>query len=154
MLGLVGLLAQGARSYARNRSRLEFRRTYRDLSAIEDPPLVSTSAPVRQLLLQEIHDALDAAKPAGWTVVLDELMTVSSPAGPELLVEVELPGVMTRRGHSEGHTVPAYWLIAPVGPAITVLALKDGEYVEQARVTAEVFSATDPFEVTVPLQAR
>ena len=152
MLGVLGLLAQGARSYARNRSRLEFRRTYDALTAVEAPPLVSTTAPVRALLVQEVRDALTAAAPEGWTVSDD--LTVSDAQGPRLVVEVEAPGVMTRRGRSEEHAVPTYWLIAPVGPQITVLRRTDGEYVEVARVTGEAYAATEPFAVTVPLQAR
>ena len=151
MLGWVALLAQGARGYARGRSQLEFRRTYAELTAVPEPPLVSTSAPAWTRLVEQVREALTAAAPAGWTVSED--LVVSDGHGTRLLVEVEPPGVMTRRGRSEGRSAPAYWLLSPVGPSLTVLVLQDGGYVEQARVTGEVFVATEPFPVTVPLQA-
>jgi hypothetical protein len=156
-LGILGLLAQGARSAARNRSRLEFQRTYRELAAIETPPLVSANAPVRQLLLDELHRALTDAAPDDWSIAdVEGLIVVSDPHGPKLLVEVEPPGCISRRGRCDealSRAVPSYWVIAPVGPTITVLELVDGEYVERARVTGEVFAATEPIAVTVPLQA-
>jgi hypothetical protein len=154
-MGIVGLLAQGARAYARSRSRQVFRQTYDELTAVETPPLISTTAPVHQLLVEELRSALVGALPSGWAVTdTDDLIAVTSPQGPQLLVEVEAPGVSTLRGRSEGHAVPAYWVVSPVVPMITVLALEDGAYAEQARVRGEVFAATDPFAVTIPLQAR
>ena len=156
MLGILGLVAQGARSRARNRSHLEFQRTYNELRALETPPLVSTTTPARQLLIDGLHEALTAALPAGWAVTDDDgLICVASPSGTQLIVEVEPPGSSSRRGRCDeqlARAVPTYWLIAPVGPTIAVLTLSGGAYVEQTRLTGETYSATEPFSVTVPLQ--
>ena len=158
MLGILGLVTSGARSYARNRSRQEFRQTYRELSAVETPPLVSATAPARELLLEELRQALADALPQGWTVERDEdLLAVHDPLGPKLLVEVEPPACISHRGRCDeqvSRAFPAYWLIAPVGPQITVLELVGGTYVERVRESGAVFSTTDPFPVTVPLQVR
>lgn len=156
MLGILALVASGARAGARNRSRAEFQRTYRDLVAAETPSWVSSTAPVRQRLIDDLYAALSAAAPEGWTVHRkDDLFEVRCAHGPQLLVEVEPPGCISRRGRCDervGRAVPAYWLIAPAGPRITVLALTGGTYVEQAGHTGEVFAASEPFSVTVPLQ--
>ena len=154
-MGLVSLLAMGARAYARSRSQQQFQRTYRELSALETPPLVSATAPGHALLVEDLRQALRDAAPPGWTVAAEEDMTlVTSAEGPQLRVEVEAPGCSSRRGRSAGCTEPSYWLIAPVGPTITVLRLAEGEYVEQARDSGETFTTQHPFAVTVPLQPR
>ena len=46
--------------------------------------------------------------------------------------------------------MPAYWLVDPDGPSLTVLQLQGDGYVEQAAVTGdEPYRATFPFPVTV-----
>lgn len=75
---------------------------------------------------------------------------------PPLLV-VEVASLSTRmvdRGTKrlafQAAGVPAYWLVEPDEPSLTVLRLRDGAYVEEARVTGEeAYRATEPFDVTV-----
>jgi Uma2 family endonuclease len=46
--------------------------------------------------------------------------------------------------------VPSYWLFDPDVPALTVLELEDGRYVERAHVVGtEAYQAARPFPVTV-----
>ena len=49
--------------------------------------------------------------------------------------------------------VPTYWLLDPVWLRVTVLALEDGLYVERARHEGPVFTAQEPFPVTLRLEA-
>ncbi len=76
--------------------------------------------------------------------------------GPPLLaVEVLSPSTRridlgTKRLAYEAAGVPAYWLVDPEVPSLTVLELDAGRYVERATVTGdEAFHATVPFAVTV-----
>ena len=76
--------------------------------------------------------------------------------GPPLLaVEVLSPSTRridlgTKRLAYEAAGVPAYWLVDPEVPSLTVLELDAGRYVERATVTGEeAFEATFPFAVTV-----
>lgn len=76
--------------------------------------------------------------------------------GPPLLaVEVLSPSTRhidrgTKRLAYEAAGVPAYWLVDPDVPSLTVLELEDGRYVERATVAGdEPFHATVPFPVTV-----
>ena len=76
--------------------------------------------------------------------------------GPPLLaVEVLSPSTRridlgSKRLAYEAAGVPAYWLVDPEVPSLTVLELDAGLYVERATVTGdEAFSATFPFAVTV-----
>ena len=56
----------------------------------------------------------------------------------------------TKRLAYEAAGVPAYWLVDPDVPSLTVLELDAGRYVERATVTGgEAFHATVPFAVTV-----
>jgi Uma2 family endonuclease len=76
--------------------------------------------------------------------------------GPPLLV-VEVLSPSTRRidlGAKrlayEAAGVPAYWLVDPEVPSLTVLELDAGRYVERATVAGdEPYQATFPFPVTV-----
>lgn len=46
--------------------------------------------------------------------------------------------------------MPAYWLVDPLTPRLTVLRSIDGSFIEEAVVTGrETYNATIPFEVTV-----
>ncbi len=76
--------------------------------------------------------------------------------GPPLLaVEVLSPSTRridlgTKRLAYEAAGVPAYWLVDPDGPTLTVLHLEDGRYVEHANVKGdETYDADFPFPVTV-----
>lgn len=56
----------------------------------------------------------------------------------------------TKRLVFEQAGVPAYWLVDPDVPSLTVLHLEDGRYVDQAVVTGEEpYEAELPFPVTV-----
>ena len=74
---------------------------------------------------------------------------------PLLVVEVLSPSTRhidlgTKRLVYEAAGVPAYWLVDPDVPSVTVLELDAGHYVERATVTGgEPFHATVPFPVTV-----
>ena len=76
--------------------------------------------------------------------------------GPPILA-VEVLSPSTRRIDTslkrlayEAAGVPAYWLVDPDVPSLTVLELEDGSYVERATVAgSESFAATMPFPVTV-----
>ena len=76
-------------------------------------------------------------------------------AAPLLAVEVLSPSTRfidlgTKRLAFEAAGVPAYWLVDPDVPSMTVLHLHDGRYVEHAVVTGdEPYTATVPFAVTV-----
>ena len=76
--------------------------------------------------------------------------------GPPLLaVEVLSPSTRhidlgSKRLAYQDAAVPAYWLVDPDGPSLTVLELGAGRYVERATVIGEEpFHATFPFPVTV-----
>lgn len=76
--------------------------------------------------------------------------------GPPLLA-VEVLSPSTRRIDSsakrlayEAAGVPAYWIVDPDVPSLTVLELEEGRYVERATVAGdEPFHATVPFRVTI-----
>ena len=83
-------------------------------------------------------------------------MTPARLEGPPLLaVEVLSPSTRridlgAKRLAYEAAGVPAYWLVDPDGPSLSVLELDAGRYVERATVTGdEAFPATFPFAVTV-----
>ena len=76
--------------------------------------------------------------------------------GPPLLaVEVVSPSTRridlgSKRLAYEGGGVPAYWLVDPDVPSLTVLQLEDGRYEEKAHVTGdEPYEGEFPFPVTV-----
>lgn len=74
---------------------------------------------------------------------------------PVLAVEVRSQSTRrfdegTKRLVYEAGGVPAYWLVDPDEPRLTVLHLEDGRYVEHATVAGdEAYEATIPFPVTV-----
>lgn len=74
---------------------------------------------------------------------------------PVLAVEVLSPGTRridlgTKRLTYEAAGVPAYWLVDPDGPSLTVLHLQEGRYVEQTVVSGDQpYEAEFPFPVTV-----
>ena len=76
--------------------------------------------------------------------------------GPPLLaIEVLSPSTRridlgSKRLAYEAAGLPAYWLVDPDVPSLTVLELDAGRYVERATVTGEEpFHATFPFSMTV-----
>lgn len=74
---------------------------------------------------------------------------------PVLVVEVRSPSTRridlgTKRLVYEEYGVPAYWLVDPEEPSLSVLHLENGTYVQVARVVGdEAYEATVPFPVTV-----
>ncbi len=74
---------------------------------------------------------------------------------PLLAVEVRSPSTAlidqgTKRLVYEAAGVPAYWMVDPDVPSLTVLHLQDGCYVEHAVAAGEeAYAATFPFPVTV-----
>ncbi|MGH9189151.1 MAG: Uma2 family endonuclease [Acidimicrobiales bacterium] len=75
---------------------------------------------------------------------------------PLLVVEVLSPSTRLvdlnlKRAAYEAAGVPAYWLVDPVGPSLTVLRLDEGaRYIEEASVAGtDAHHASHPFPVTV-----
>ena len=74
---------------------------------------------------------------------------------PLLVVEVASPSTRmgdlgTKRLAFEAAGVPTYWLVDPDEPSLTVLRLRDGVYVEEARVTGDQeYVTSEPFDVTI-----
>ncbi|HUF83430.1 MAG TPA: Uma2 family endonuclease, partial [Acidimicrobiia bacterium] len=73
---------------------------------------------------------------------------------PRLVVEVASPSTqaidrdLKRRAYEE-RGVPAYWLVDPADPSLTVLELEAGRYVERAPVIGDAAYETQlPFAVT------
>lgn len=110
------------------------------------------------------------ANPIDWVAgersVLEPDLTVVRRAdvtGPRLvgapLLVVEILSRSTRRRELslkrtiyERGAIPAYWLIDPKGPRLTVLELESGVYVERADlIGAATFESTVPFPVTIDL---
>ena len=77
------------------------------------------------------------------------------PGPPLLAVEVLSPStrrvdLLLKRDRLQAAGVPSYWLVDPDGPAITVLELVDGAYVEVAHAAGdEVCSVERPYPLTV-----
>lgn len=144
-----------------------------------DGTLLVTPAPniSHQRCVTRLLVLLDAARLAGQevfvapfdvrlsetTVLVPDLVVAQkadlTPArldGPPLLaVEVLSPSTRridlgTKRLAYEAAGVPAYWLVDPELPSLTVLELDAGRYVERGTVAGdEPFHATFPFHVTV-----
>ncbi len=74
---------------------------------------------------------------------------------PLLCVELLSPGtrrhdLAVKRGAYERAGVLSYWIIDPLVPSLVALELRDGTYVEVARVEgAQAWTATAPYAVTV-----
>ncbi len=73
---------------------------------------------------------------------------------PLLVVEVLSPStrrtdLLLKKDIYRELGVPSYWLVDPVAHVLTVLALRDGDYVETGRGTR--LELTEPFPVTVDL---
>ena len=83
----------------------------------------------------------------------DDLGTANLAATPLLVVEVLSPSTRridrtAKRSAYEEAGVPAYWIIDPTIPSVTVLELVDGTYQEAVVVAGESsYGATVPFPV-------
>ena len=92
-------------------------------------------------------------------VVRDEgLDAVRVESVPLLVVEVLSPGtrardtVIKRRAYEQGG-VPSYWLVDADTPALTVLELADGAYIEVAHVErGQSWTAERPYALTITPQ--
>ncbi|HEY3013637.1 MAG TPA: Uma2 family endonuclease [Nocardioides sp.] len=77
------------------------------------------------------------------------------PTAPLLAVEVLSPSTRLfdlgrKKELLEQAGCPSYWVIDPDGPELTALELRDGRYVEVARVSAmQTWTATAPYDVTI-----
>jgi Uma2 family endonuclease len=89
-------------------------------------------------------------------VIRDEgLDAVRVESVPLLVVEVLSRGTrsryqVTKRRVYEQAGVPSYWIVDPKPPSLTALELRNGAYVEVARVTGkQSWTATLPYPVTI-----
>src|SRR5579885_835978 len=144
-----------------------------------DGCLLVTPAPNldHQRSLAGLYRLLHAACPAGHEVVLgpydfkagpstvlipdlivarvDDLGRRRIERAPVLVVEIQSPSTTridrgTKRLAFEAAGVPAYWMLDPDTPSLTVLHLEDGRYVEHAVVSGDQpYEADRPFPVTV-----
>jgi len=77
------------------------------------------------------------------------------PTAPLLAVEVLSPSTRLfdlgrKKELLEQAGCPSYWVIDPEGPELTAWELRDGRYVEVARVSAtQSWTATTPYDVTI-----
>jgi Uma2 family endonuclease len=77
------------------------------------------------------------------------------PAAPLLAIEVLSPSTRLfdlgpKKDLLAEAGCPSYWVVDPAGPELTAWELRDGQYVEVARVAAdETWSTEVPFPVTV-----
>ena len=84
-----------------------------------------------------------------------DLGTANLAATPLLVVEVLSPSTRrfdatAKRSAYEEAGVPAYWIVDPNGPSMTVLELADGRYQEMATVAGEdSYTASTPFAVPI-----
>jgi len=85
----------------------------------------------------------------------DDLGTANLAATPLLVVEVLSPSTRridttAKRSAYEDAGVPAYWIVDPTVPSVTVLELVDGSFHEVAVVAGEsTYEAQVPFPVPV-----
>jgi Uma2 family endonuclease len=85
----------------------------------------------------------------------EDLGTANLAATPLLVVEVISPGTRrldrtAKRSAYEEAGVPAYWIVDPGGPAVTVLELVEERYQQVATVSGEEsFTAALPFAVEI-----
>ena len=144
-----------------------------------DGCLIVTPSPnlAQQRCVAALHFLLHQACPPGYEVVLGPFDFKAGPAtvlAPDLLVarvgdlgpqRIDMPPVLvveisspstrridrgTKRLAFEAAGVPAYWLVDPDEPSLTVLHLEGGTYVERAHARGDgAYEATQPFPVTV-----
>ena len=85
-----------------------------------------------------------------------DLGTANLAATPLLVVEVRSPSTgridrTAKRSAYEEAGVPAYWIVDPAVPSVTVLELVDGGLTEVAVVAGEsTYEALVPFPVSIP----
>jgi len=140
---------------------------------------IVTPAPVfrHQSLVGGLHLTLQAAKPAGFVVLMapfdvvfdeynvmepdvlvaprSDFTTKDLPKAPALAIEVLSPStrrydlILKRSRHEEAGTA-SYWVVDPEGPTLIAWELVDGRYVEVAHVSGdEAFDAELPFPVRI-----
>ncbi len=77
------------------------------------------------------------------------------PGAPMLAIEVLSPStrrvdLLLKRDRFQAAGLPAYWLVDPDEPSVTVLELREGVYVEVAHVTGDqTYDALLPFPVRI-----
>lgn len=97
------------------------------------------------------------------TVLQPDIVVVTSvedaydPGDPDLVLAVEVLSPSTRlidlnlkKARLEQAGIASYWAVDPLEPMLIAWELRDGTYVEVARVHGEeTWTATQPFEVTI-----
>jgi Uma2 family endonuclease len=84
-----------------------------------------------------------------------DFATRDLPTAPLLVVEIRSPSTAwidegRKRSLYEEHGVASYWLVDPAAPAITILELVDGHYVEGAHAVGDqTITVTSPVPVTL-----
>jgi Uma2 family endonuclease len=111
---------------------------------------VVLSAPVNMELLDDT-----VLQPDLLVVPLAQVQREQRQLAATLVVEIVSPStrladLTLKRARCEAGGCPAYWVVDPDGPSLTVWELEEGEYVERADVVGdEACDATAPFAVTV-----
>lgn len=90
-------------------------------------------------------------------VVVTRTADVYNPADPELLLAIEVLSPSTRlidlnlkKARLEQAGTPSYWVVDPVEPMLIAWGLREGTFVEVARVSGEEsWTASVPFDVTI-----
>lgn len=101
----------------------------------------------------DVFLGLDVLVPDVLVALRDQIMRDGIHVAPALVVEVRSPSTARRdetvkRGIYERAGVPSYWLVDPDVPAITVLELRDGRYVQVAHAVGDqTIALTAPFPV-------
>lgn len=123
-------------------------RLYLALSAACPDELVVLAAPTDVVLADDT-----ALQPDLLIVRRDTLGT--GPLHPLLAVEILSPStrqidLTLKKARYEIAGCPAYWVVDPEGPAVTGWDLRDGEYAEIGRASAdELFTAENPVPVAI-----
>jgi Uma2 family endonuclease len=116
---------------------------------------------LRHTELQVLYAPFDVV--LGSNVVVPDLLVArrsdftdrSLPVAPLLVVEIRSPSTAwldegRKRSIYEEAGVSSYWLADPIAPAITILELDDGHYVEVARAVGDqAITVTKPVPVTL-----
>ena len=90
-------------------------------------------------------------------VVVTSVDDVRNVGDPEMVLAVEVLSPSTRlidlnlkKARLEQAGIASYWVVDPLEPMLIAWELRDGTYVEVARIRGEeTWSATLPFEVTI-----
>ena len=90
-------------------------------------------------------------------VVVTSVDDVRDPGDPVLVLAVEVLSPSTRlidlnlkKARLEQARIPSYWVVDPLEPMLIAWELREGTYVEVARIHGDdTWTATQPFEVTI-----